>query len=48
MRKTLRTSTPWVVQSTLYWLLREGYIERPDRGLYRITEKGKIFLDVLK
>ena len=48
MKKVLETSTPWVAQSTLDWLLREGYIERPSRGLYRLTEKGKLLLDVLR
>ena len=47
MRKVLVTSTPWVAQSTLDWLLRDGYVERPIRGLYRLTEKGKLLLNVL-
>lgn len=48
MRKVLETSTPWVAQSTLDWLLREEYVERPSRGLYRLTEKGRLLLDVLR
>lgn len=47
MKSVLKDSTPWVAQSTLDWLLREGYIERPIRGLYRLTEKGKLLYDVL-
>ena len=43
----LKQSTPWIVQSTLEWLLREGYIERPKRGVYVITEKGKRFLEAI-
>ena len=39
--------TPWKVQSILRWLLDHKYIERPDRGLYRITEKGLKFLRTL-
>jgi len=39
--------TPWKVQSILRWLLDHKYIERPDRGLYRITEKGLEFLRTL-
>ena len=43
----LKWSTPWKAQSTLEWLVREGYIERPERGVYKITEKGKRFLEVI-
>jgi len=39
--------TPWKAQSILRWLLDHRYIERPDRGLYRITEKGLEFLRTL-
>jgi predicted transcriptional regulator len=39
--------TPWKVQSILRWLLDHGYLERPERGLYRITEKGLEFLRTL-
>ncbi len=48
MRKVLVTSTPWVAQSTLDWLRRDGYIERPCRGLYRLTEKGEHMLNALR
>ena len=47
MRRVLMGSTPWVAQSTLDWLHKEGYVERPSRGLYRLTEKGKLLLDAL-
>lgn len=40
-------STPWKAQSILEWLLRRGYVERPERGVYRITEKGMRFLETL-
>jgi len=33
--------------TALEWLLKHGYIERPERGLYRITEKGLRFLETL-
>lgn len=47
MKGVLKTSTPWVAQSTLDWLRVEGFIERPCRGLYRLTEKGRTLLDAL-
>jgi CTP-dependent riboflavin kinase len=31
----------------LEWLLKHGYIERQERGIYRITEKGLRFLETL-
>jgi len=48
MKAALRESpTPWKARSTLEWLLRHGYIERPQRGLYRITDGGRVLLDGL-
>ena len=46
-RLILRRSTPWKSQSTLDWLLREGYVERPQRGVYAITERGRRFLEAM-
>ncbi|MGD2200494.1 MAG: hypothetical protein PVJ38_02540 [Candidatus Bathyarchaeota archaeon] len=46
-RRALKDSTPWRVQSTLEWLLREGYIERPSRGIYTIAERGVLLLRAL-
>ena len=46
-RLILKWSTPWKAQSTLEWLLRDGYIERPKRGVYMITEKGRRFLEAI-
>jgi predicted transcriptional regulator len=43
----LRSSTPWKSQTTLEWLLREGYVTRPSRGVYRITETGSLLLRAL-
>jgi len=34
-------------RSTLEWLLRNGYVQRPSRGVYDITDKGRIFLRAL-
>ena len=34
-------------RSTLIWLLKNGYIERPSRGVYEITDRGRIFLKAL-
>ena len=47
MKKVLKSSTPWIAQSTLDWLRREGYIERPSRGHYFLTEKGELLLETL-
>jgi len=29
------------------WLLGEGYLDRPARGVYRITEHGSLLLSAL-
>jgi len=34
-------------QSTLGWLLRNGYVIRLERGLYSITDKGEAFLKAI-
>jgi predicted transcriptional regulator len=47
MRLILKWSTPWKTQSTLDWLVREGYVERPERGIYVITEKGRRFHEAM-
>jgi len=39
--------SPWKAQTILEWLLKHDCIERPERGLYRITEKGLQFLKTL-
>jgi len=39
--------SPWKAQTIIEWLLKHGYIERPEKGLYRITEKGLRFLETL-
>jgi len=44
----MKRSTPWRVQSTLEWLRKERYVERPERGVYRITERGHILCRALK
>ena len=36
--------SPWKVQVTITWFLDNGYIERPERGVYSITEKGRALL----
>lgn len=47
-KETLRRSpTPFKVQSALGWLLENGYVERPRKGVYRITEKGRELLSLL-
>ena len=39
--------SPWKAQKILEWLLKHGYIERLDRGVYNITEKGRNLLKSL-
>jgi predicted transcriptional regulator len=39
--------SPWKAQTILEWLLKHGYIERPERGVYNITEKGRNLLKSL-
>ncbi len=46
-KKALKNSTPWRFQATLEWLRKERYVERPERGIYRITERGKVLLRAL-
>ena len=41
------STSPWKAQNLLEWLLRHDYVERPERGLYRITEKGRHLLKTL-
>lgn len=33
--------------STLRWLIRQGYITRRTRGIYEITDKGRDFLKII-
>ncbi|MCJ7573881.1 winged helix-turn-helix domain-containing protein [Candidatus Bathyarchaeota archaeon] len=41
-RIVVQSSTPWRVQAVLEWLLGEGYLDRPARGVYRINERGSL------
>ena len=36
--------SPWKAQVIIRWLLENGYMERPERGVYCITEKGRALL----
>ena len=36
--------SPWKAQVIIEWLLSNGYISRPERGIYEITKKGTSFL----
>lgn len=40
--------SPWKAQVIIMWLLENSYVERPERGVYRITEKGQSLLSSLK
>jgi len=46
-RIVVQSSTPWRAQAVLEWLLGEGYLDRPARGVYRITERGGLLLSAL-
>jgi predicted transcriptional regulator len=39
--------SPWKAQVIIKWLLLNGYISRPERGVYQITEKGYKFLNAM-
>ena len=48
MKAVLKDSpTPWRAQSILTWLLKQGYVERPRRGVYHITDKGRKLLETI-
>jgi len=36
--------SPSAFRNILRWLLRHGYVERPKRGVYRATERGRKLL----
>ena len=38
---------PWKAQVIIKWLLSNGYISCPERGVYEITEKGYKFLKAM-
>lgn len=40
--------SPWKAQVIIKWLLENNYVERPERGVYYITEKGQSLLTSLK
>ena len=39
--------SPSAFRNILRWLLRHGYVERPKRGVYRATERGRKLLEAL-
>jgi predicted transcriptional regulator len=43
-----RSSTPWRVHHLIYWLVEQGAIKRPDRGVYTLTEEGETLLEALQ
>ena len=47
LQKAMTSSTLWITMTCLEWLLAEGYVERPRRGLYVLTEKGGQLLGAL-
>jgi predicted transcriptional regulator len=34
-------------QTTLKWLQQNGYVNKAERGVYEITEKGKQYLKIM-
>lgn len=39
--------SPSAFRNILRWLLRHGYVERPKRGIYRATGRGRKLLEAL-
>jgi len=49
MKEVLKRSpSPSTFNHVLKWLLEDGYIENPERGIYRITDRGRSLLKALK
>lgn len=50
-KKVLATYHPFATSSTfdrqLHYLLNKGFIERVSRGIYRITESGEKYLEII-
>ena len=50
-KKVLGSRHPFATDSTfaaqMRYLLRSGHIERVERGTYRMTDKGKKYLEIL-
>jgi len=40
-------STPWRVHTMICWLTAEGYLRRPSRGTYSLTERGEKLREAL-
>jgi predicted transcriptional regulator len=43
-----RSSTPWRVHHLIYWLVEQGAVARPERGIYTLTEEGQALLQALQ
>lgn len=43
-----RSSTPWRVHHLIYWLVEQGAVTRPDRGVYTLTDEGRTLLNALQ
>mgnify|MGYP005659342579 CR=1 FL=1 len=43
----MKSPTPAAFRGAFRWLLKNSYIEKLDRGLYSITDKGRILLEAL-
>ena len=50
-KKVLTTCHSWSTRSRfdnrLRYLLKKGYIERVSRGIYRITESGEKYMEII-
>jgi predicted transcriptional regulator len=47
VRVGYQASTPWRVHSIICWLVGLGYVHRPRRGVYMVTERGRALLEAL-
>jgi Mn-dependent DtxR family transcriptional regulator len=47
-RLSIHGSTQWRINTMVDWLRRAGYINRPSRGLYALTDKGRRLREAVK
>jgi len=50
-KTVIATCHPWSTRSRfdnrLRYLLKKGYLERVNRGIYRITESGEKYMEII-
>lgn len=47
VKRIIKDTTPWVANTSIYWLLRNGYLIRPKRGVYALSDSGVNLLRAL-